>query len=144
MSVIQGKVVKLDGKYAVVAFERTDMCDRCRACRVSKDSKHVETNVKNTLGANVGDKVKVNMHRTSLVLSSLIYLVPLALVATGAAVGSTLSKAMAALLAAAGLILGFAIALPIDFFVLRRKLRPQMTGFPLDESQEVEDGAKLQ
>lgn len=138
---IKGRIVKLEGKYAVVALERTEMCDRCRACRVSKDSKHVETKVKNALGANVGDIVDVNMHRIPLLWSSLIYLVPLALVAAGVAIGYPLSAAAMGILSGAGLLIGLGVAIPIDALILKRKLRPKMTAFGTDETEDSKNVA---
>lgn len=141
-SIERGTVLKVDGDFAQVAFERTARCDKCRACKVDRDGRRVVARVKNTLGAGVGDVVDVNMRRMPQTLSCLIYLLPVILVAIGIGVGYDRSPAAMAILSAAGLILGLAVALPIDLAVLRKKLRPVMTGFVPARRDDQDEVAK--
>lgn len=137
MAVEKGKVLKLEGDKAIVAFERCARCDKCRICTLARDGLHVTRTVPNTLNANVGDEVEVEMRARAATVSALIYLVPLALTAIGAGIGTIFSNGASAILAAAGLIVGLAIALPIDLAVFRKRLRPSMRSFaPSDEQPQ--------
>lgn len=94
---------------------------------------HMTANVKNTLGANVGDIVDVDMKRLSNIFSALIYLFPLALVIAGICIGYNMYEAGTAILAAAGLAVGLIVAVPIDVLVIKRKLRPAMKNLLIAE-----------
>jgi sigma-E factor negative regulatory protein RseC len=120
----KGEVIKTNDNIATVSFKRRGECDKCGRCKVSNDCTKVEIQVENTLGVNVGDYVSVDMGNKALnLMTALIYLVPLALVAIGVFVGSILSPLAQGILAVAGLILGLAVALPIDFCVIRKSKR---------------------
>ncbi len=132
----RGVVIKLDGEFAVVSFRRHARCDICRACNIDRDGRGALAKVKNTLNANVGDVVKVDMKQCALALSSLIYVLPLALVCAGVGIGYSRSAGAVALLAAVGLIVGLAISLPLDLAVIKPRLKPRMKEFcsPEDEN----------
>ena len=57
----RGVVSKIKGNKATVQFERHSACDKCHMCAVTKDTMKVEVTLDNTLGANVGDFVEVEM-----------------------------------------------------------------------------------
>lgn len=124
-----GEVTKIQGNLATVSFKRRGECDKCQRCKVSNDCTRVELQLENTLNVNVGDYVSVDMGRKVLhTAAALIYLVPLALVGIGVFIGSILSPLAQGILAVAGLVVGLAIALPIDFCVIRKskRLKPKM------------------
>ena len=125
----KGEVTKTQGGIATVSFNRRGECDKCQLCKVSNDCTKVEIEVENTLNVNTGDFVSVDMGKKGIRLAAaLIYLVPLVLVVLGVLIGSILSPLAQGILAVAGLIVGLAVALPIDFCVIRKsnKLVPKM------------------
>ena len=125
----RGVVTKTQGNLAIVSFKRRGECDKCQRCKVSNDCTRVEIQVENILDVNVGDYVSVDMGKRILhMAAALVYLVPLALVGIGVFIGSILSPLAQGILAVAGLIVGLAIALPIDFCVIRKskRLKPKM------------------
>ena len=76
----EGIVLKVQGDFAVVGVKRQSACDTCRAkCGGHCDkATTVETTVKNTLNAKVGDRVKL-YSKTSTVMrfAVTIFLLPL-------------------------------------------------------------------
>ena len=76
----RGVVVKLKGKRATVRFDRRSACDSCHMCAVTRDGMKVEVVIENTLGANVGDFVEVEMaQRFVLTAAAIVYVIPLVL-----------------------------------------------------------------
>lgn len=123
-----GRIIRLDGENAAVRFFRRGECDRCLICTVARDGAQVELSVRNSLGLNVGDFVRVEVYkRSSYRKSILLYLLPLALTALCAGLGSLASLGASILLGIAGLVVGLAFALPIDICVLRRGIASRMT-----------------
>lgn len=126
-----GRIVKLKDSNAVVRFYRRGKCDGCGICSVIKDGAYVELELENSLELSVDDYVKVEIYNKRVFRTSmLIYLLPLFLTAIGAGVGSLASVGAGILIALAGLVVGFAFAIPIDVFVLRKKngYKPRMLG----------------
>ncbi|MBR2334386.1 MAG: SoxR reducing system RseC family protein [Clostridia bacterium] len=123
-----GVVTATKDNLATVSFKRRGECDKCQLCKVSNDCTKVEVVLENTLGVNVGDYVSVEIGKKTHTAAALIYLVPLILVGIGIFIGSILSPLAQGILAVAGLILGLAVALPIDFCVIRKskRLAPKM------------------
>lgn len=118
----RGVVAKVKGKRATVRFDRRSACDSCHMCAVTKDGMKVEVVIENTLGANVGDFVEVEMgERFVLTAAVIVYIIPLVLVAAGIGAGSLLGELAQILLAVGGLVLGFAIAFALDRFVIRKR-----------------------
>ena len=90
----RGVVVKVKGKRATVRFDRRSACDSCHMCAVTRDGMKVEVVIENTLGANVGDFVEVEMaQKFVLTAAVIVYLIPLVLVAFGVGVGVIFSEA---------------------------------------------------
>ena len=122
-----GKIIKLEDDKATVRFFRKGECDRCLICSTVKDGTQVELSLKNSLELNVGDFVKVEVYKKSNYCASiLIYLLPIILVALGAGLGSLAGLAASIIIGIAGLVIGLAFALPIDFCVLRKNGAPRM------------------
>ncbi len=137
----KGRIVKTDGARAVVAFKRTAACDKCRLCENSKGGLEVTLDVRNTLGANVDDVVEVDVGEVKGTLCALIYLLPVLLCALGAILGNIMSHGAGAILGAAGLGIGLAIAIPIDLTVLRKVGRAAMKSFVPADSDEDDAAA---
>ena len=135
----RGVVVKVKGKRATVRFDRRSACDSCHMCAVTRDGMKVEVVIENTLGANVGDFVEVEMaQRFVLTAAVIVYLIPLVLVALGVGIGVVFSELVQVILAVAGLVVGFVIAFLLDRFVIRKKkgFSPVMTRFCLQTADE--------
>lgn len=85
----EGTVLKTEGEYATIGVKRHTACDSCRAqCGGHCDkASTVETIVKNTLGAKVGDKVTL-YSRTSMVMgfAMTVFMLPLVMAALGYAI----------------------------------------------------------
>lgn len=127
----RGVVTKVKGKKATVQFDRKSACDSCHMCAVTRDGMKVQIVIENTLDANVGDFVSVQMgERFVLTAALIVYIIPLVLVGIGVGVGSLLSELVQVLLAVGGLIAGFLIAFLLDRFVIRKKkgFSPTMVG----------------
>ncbi len=122
-----GRVASVNGENAKVVFKRRAECDKCRMCVASKDGKHSEITVANTLNLCEGDCVTVEVYKRKIqVLTVVLYIFAFALTALGAGVGSIMSKGASAILGVAGFVIGMAFAVPIDVCVLRKKQKPKM------------------
>ncbi len=66
-----GTVTELNGDTATIVFKRSKACGDCHAC-ISFGSDQAQTELKNTLGAKVGDRVSVELHSGSVMKASLI------------------------------------------------------------------------
>lgn len=110
----EGFVLKVDKEFATVGVKRQTACDTCRAqCGGHCDkASTVETVVKNTLGARVGDRVRL-YSRTSTVLgyAALIFIVPIVMAALGYLLGYLirLSTPLCAVLALTAFFLTYAV-----------------------------------
>ena len=135
----RGRVTRVVDGYAFVRFERRAACDKCGMCKIDADSVHVVARVKNTFGAHTDDYVEVDMKKRPALLACLIYLVPLILALTGFAIGFAFTPLAKVLGATAGLILGLAIAIPIDLLVFRRKFEPKMRAFASPDPRDSSD-----
>ncbi|KYH28534.1 MULTISPECIES: SoxR reducing system RseC family protein [Clostridium] len=84
-----GYVTSIQGEYAVVSFKRQGGCgDSCASCKLACASAGVTTEIKNTLGAKIGDKVKVEMKQNAFNKMLLwVYVFPLIMLAIGIGVG---------------------------------------------------------
>lgn len=90
----KGTVLKIEGEFAIVGVKRHTACDTCRAeCGGHCDkASTVETKVRNTKGAKVGDEVEL-YSKTSAVMgaSLLVFVLPLVMALIGYAVPRLLS-----------------------------------------------------
>jgi sigma-E factor negative regulatory protein RseC len=73
-----GIIVKVAGENVTVQFERKASCENCGMCFATDKERKVELTLKNTVGAGIGDTVRVGS-KSSYVLKSLllVYGVPL-------------------------------------------------------------------
>ena len=84
-----GTVVALCGDRAVIRFSRSPMCRHCGACFAAGETE-METSVENTLRAEVGERVAVELPpRRLLKASVLAYALPLAALLLGLLLGSS-------------------------------------------------------
>lgn len=118
----RGMVAKVKGNKATVRFDRRSACDKCHMCATTKDGMKVEVIVENTLGANVGDYVEVEMgEKYVLTAAAIVYVIPLVLIGAGIGIGTLINELAQALFALGGLIIGFVIAVLLDRLVIRKK-----------------------
>ncbi|MDH3974625.1 MAG: SoxR reducing system RseC family protein [Deltaproteobacteria bacterium] len=94
----EGKVVKLEGGYAIIHTERGSSCDGCSAkssCHTMSDSggRLMEMRAINSVGAQVGDRVKVAIDSIVLLKSSfLVYVLPLIVMIAGGLLGDNYAR----------------------------------------------------
>jgi sigma-E factor negative regulatory protein RseC len=134
----RGVVTKVKGKRATVSFDRRSACDSCHMCAVTKDGMKVEIVVENTLNANVGDFVTVEMgEKFVLTAATIVYVLPLVLVGAGIGIGTLISELAQIIMAVGGLVVGFAIAFLLDRFVIRKRkgFSPQMKEITTGEAE---------
>ncbi len=121
-----GKVVKIDGDQAYVEVERSSACASCGL----QEAEELATGGKvvfgayNMVGANIGDRVRVQVRTGVFTKASLyIYGIPVLFLVIGAIAGAYAatilkrsSDTMSALFAMGGLVVGFII-----LFLLRKR-----------------------
>jgi sigma-E factor negative regulatory protein RseC len=95
-----GTVVELKGKHtAVVMCKKSSLCDHCAtsgSCLVGSDDHTRLIEVRNSLGANVGEHVRIATSTRSFLQSSfLLYIVPLIALVIGAVVGKLVGENVA-------------------------------------------------
>jgi len=85
-----GKVIELTDGYATISLKRTTACGSCRACTIGDDPGEMRVSVKNDCGANVGDKVEIELRSGAFVSAAMIlYGIPLAAMLFGFIAGDT-------------------------------------------------------
>ncbi|MBS4534226.1 SoxR reducing system RseC family protein [Clostridium sp. D2Q-14] len=84
-----GYVVNIKDEIAVVDIRRTSACgEKCSSCGGGCNVPAMRVNIKNTIGAKVGNFVEVEMKTKSLMKSAFIaYIVPLIMLIVGIAGG---------------------------------------------------------
>lgn len=93
----QGTVIELKSKTtAVVMCKKSSLCENCTtkgSCIIGEDEHTRLIEVKNDLGAEIGDLVRIATSTRSFLQSSfLLYIVPLIALVIGAIVGKTLGE----------------------------------------------------
>ena len=92
-----GTVVELKGKLnAVVMCQKSSLCENCAtngSCALGDDDKTRLIEVQNSLGATVGEQVRIATTTKSFLQSSfLLYIVPLIALVIGAVVGKLIGE----------------------------------------------------
>ena len=83
-----GEIIECRGENALVKFKRSRACKNCTAC-ISFSNDELLVELKNTLNADIGDRVRIVLHPRSVVRASLIaYGIPLLAFIAGALAGS--------------------------------------------------------
>lgn len=134
-----GTVIETDGAKAKVAFKRQKACGDCHAC-ASFGADEAVTEVENTLGAKVGDRVNIALHQGSMLKAVLImYGIPLLMLVIGVFVGSRFSDLAGALLGIAGALGAFLILRLLEpRFAKKGEFAPKMTAFAPEDGAEDE------
>ncbi|MDK2564661.1 SoxR reducing system RseC family protein [Romboutsia sedimentorum] len=75
----QGYIVEIvDKKTAKLKMQRHSACASCGKCATTSEKKDIVVEVDNAIGAQVGDKVKVNMETVNVLkAAAIVYTVPL-------------------------------------------------------------------
>jgi len=107
---------------AKVVFDRKSACDKCRMCLTASGEKmKVYVEVKNTLGAKVGDKVGIAMNdRFVLKAAFIVYIIPVILVGIGLAIFRGFSDLLLLAVVAGGLVVGAAIGILVDRLIRKK------------------------
>lgn len=107
---------------AKVVFDRKSACDKCRMCLTANGEKmKVYVEVKNSLGAKVGDKVGVAMSdRFVLRAAFIVYIIPVVLVGAGLAIFRKFSDLILLAVVAAGLVIGAGIGILADRLIRKK------------------------
>lgn len=93
-----GVVLHTEGKLAQVSFRQHSACAQCGKCDMSHESKDLTVSALNMAGAAAGDMVRLEMAQRDVMTAGLIiYILPLAAMFIGAAIGQTLWGQVAAL-----------------------------------------------
>ena len=81
----QGYIIEvIDKKTAKLKMQRHSACASCGKCATTSEKKDIIVEVDNTLGAKVGDKVKVNMETVNVLkAAAIVYIVPLVALLVG-------------------------------------------------------------
>ena len=127
-----------------VVFDRKSACDKCGMCLTSKGEKmKVYVEVKNTLGAKVGDRVGVTMSdRFVLRAAFIVYIIPVALVGAGLAIFRKLPDIWLLAVIGVGLLLGVGIGILADRLIRKKaSFAPSLSGIYPPESETVDPSA---
>ncbi len=128
---------------AKVVFDRKSACDKCGMCLTSKGEKmKVYVEVKNTLGAKVGDKVGVSMSDKFVLRAAfVVYVIPVVLVGAGLAIFRKFNDLILLAVIAVGLLLGVGIGIFVDRMVRKKgTFAPTLTQiFPAEEAAREGD-----
>ena len=91
MATEHGIVIRTDSREAWVKTVKSGSCEGCTArgaCHSLSDSGEMEVNAINEVGAKVGDRIVLNFETSSLLKATfLLYVFPILLLITGAAIG---------------------------------------------------------
>ena len=127
---------------AKVVFDRKSACGKCGMCLTARGEKmKVYVEVKNTLGAKVGDKVGVAMSdRFVLRAAFIVYIIPVILVGAGLALFRKLGDLLLLAVVAVCLIFGIGVGILTDRLIRKKgTFAPTLTEiYPPDPSAEGE------
>lgn len=104
-----GTIIKNDGKTAIIGLPKNAACERCRACSVGSGGS-LCLEAANTIGAQAGDRVEVEISEGFVVRSLLmIYLGPVIALFAGYLLGALASETAGIALALSFVVLYFVI-----------------------------------
>ena len=113
-----GTVTKLKGNFAQVRIGRNSACAACGKCGMTEKQKYVDFYTENTLGANVGDQVELEIcdNVNTSQLAFIGYLLPMipAIVLLFVALSLSLGELWATLFFFVGFALGILVVALID------------------------------
>ncbi len=135
-----GVVHKIKGSFATVRFERKTACENCNMCLKPRDEMYVELRLKNSLNANIGDKVEVTMGQKAVLTSSfIVYVMPLIVMAIGLGITYKMELWISLLSSLGSLVISFIGIALIDRLIIRKKANylPIMTDIINDKDDEI-------
>jgi sigma-E factor negative regulatory protein RseC len=118
----QGIVEEVSGRKATVRVEKSSACATCQSRESCQEGSGREMiiEVANEIGAATGDRVEISIPSGSfLILSLLVYLLPVAARIAGAVAGGAVARALHFNLTLAS-IAGGSLAMGITFYALKR------------------------
>lgn len=96
MSTEEGTITKVSGNTAWVKVRRSSMCDACnhqRTCLVLGGGETMEAEALNTAGAQIGDRVLLQIPSTLLVkVSFIFYMIPVIFLISGVILGMKMAR----------------------------------------------------
>ena len=147
----EGRVVSVDGRYAVVATERRAACEGCHkrnedgtcsVCTLLGGERRLDTRVLNRAGAKVGDTVALESSSGRMLgYAALVFLLPCVLAIAAYLISSrfTGSETLLALSALGGLALGLAAAALYSKFCARDRVDVVITEIINTETTDPAD-----
>lgn len=135
-----GVVHKIKGSFATVRFERKTACENCNMCLKPRDEMYVELRLKNSLNANIGDKVEVTMGQKAVLTSSfIVYVMPLIVMATILGITYKMELWISLLSSLGSLVISYIGVALIDRLIIRKKANylPIMTDIINDKDDEI-------
>lgn len=135
-----GVVHKIKGSFATVRFERKTACENCNMCLKPRDEMYVELRLKNSLNANIGDKVEVTMGQKAVLASSfIVYVMPLIVMATVLGITYKMELWISLLSSLGSLVISYIGVALIDRLIIRKKANylPIMTDIINDKDDEI-------
>jgi sigma-E factor negative regulatory protein RseC len=118
----QGVVEEVSGRKATVRVEKSSACATCQSRESCQEGSGREMiiEVPNEIGAATGDRVEISIPSGSfLILSLLVYILPVTALIAGAAAGGAVARALNFNLTLAS-IAGGCLAMGITFYALKR------------------------
>lgn len=80
-----GRIIGIDGSEAVIEVERNSACAKCGICHMG-ETQSLRLVVQNSIGAQVGNRVLIEMDKSSVLKAgTIVYLLPLLAFLTGIA-----------------------------------------------------------
>lgn len=135
-----GVVHKIKGSFATVRFERKTACENCNMCLKPRDEMYVELRLKNSLNANIGDKVEVTMGQKAVLTSSfIVYVMPLIVMAIVLGITYKMELWISLLSSLGSLVISYIGVALIDRLIIRKKSNylPIMTDIINDKDNEI-------
>lgn len=139
-----GRIITVDDKkgQVVVQFDRKSQCDKCGMCLVSQDSKTVELELKNNLGAKLNDLVEVTMGDSFVLMSAIIvYLIPILLIGLSFAFTWRYGEGVQIIGFVISLVIGIIISFTVDKIIKNHKgYKPEIINIVEKSKEEEEHG----
>ena len=138
-----GQVTEIKGDLIRVKLQRHDACDHCNACSAGVETEEMMLEAENLCLAKPGDLVEISLEESNFLVAVIImYIIPLAGLLVGIALGYAVGGYTAMNREVLALIVGFAL-LAITYLVIRsneskfntRKFRPIASSIVKDDEE---------